>query len=281
MSEAAPPVRVPRRYHWALLLILPPLLFVAAANREARRVEITHPVIHIPGLPQQFAGLKIAVLADVHRGPFLSQARVREVVARTNEQRPDVIALVGDYTHRSGVYIPQVWAGFAELKAPLGVYAVPGNHDHWDGLAATFAGMRQAGIVNLTNTSHPLERGGQRLFLAGVDDAWAGQPDLRAALQALGPHDLAILLCHNPDYIEKARDPRAKLWLSGHTHGGQVCLVPNRPLLHPSRCGLRYIAGLRAFGQSQIYISRGIGTVTPPLRWNCPAELPIIELQPA
>ena len=142
------------------------------------------------------------------------------------------------------------------------------------------AAMATAGIANLTNRNVAIERGGQQLFIAGVDDLWAGKPDLKAALQGMGPDDVAVLLCHNPDYIEQASDPRARLWLSGHTHGGQVCLLPTRPLVHPSKCGLRYLAGLRRYGATQIYISRGLGTVTPPLRWNCPAELPVIELQP-
>jgi uncharacterized protein len=250
-------------------------------GKEARVVEVTHPLIHIPGLPPAFDGLRLALLTDIHRGPFMSRKRVGRLVKLTNDQQPDVIALTGDYAHRNKRYIPSVWAELAALRAPLGVYAVLGNHDYWESVEMSLAGMARAGIANLTNRSVPLERDGQRLFIAGVDDMWAGQPNLAAALSGLGPDDTAILLCHNPDYVEQATDPRAKLWLAGHTHGGQVCLVPGRPLVHPSSCGLRYIAGLKSCGQTQIYISRGLGTVNPPVRWRCPAELPVIELQPS
>jgi len=244
-------------------------------------VRITHPVVRLAGLPPEFAGLRIALLTDIHRGPFLSAHRVRRIVALTNEQHPDIVALAGDYVHRNKKYIPSVWAELAHLHAPLGVYAVLGNHDYWESGPLSFAAMAHAHITNLTNRHVRLERHGQTLVMAGVDDAWAGRPDLAEALAGMNGHDLAIVLCHNPDYIEQAHDPRAKLWLAGHTHGGQVCLPNGRPLVHPSKCELRYIAGLTQCQGMQIYISRGVGTVTPPLRWNCPPELPIIELQPA
>lgn len=244
-------------------------------------MEVTHPVLYIPNLPPAFAGLRIALLTDIHRGPFMSESRVRHFVSLTNQARPDVVTLTGDYIHRSKSYIPSVWAQLAKLRAPLGVYAVLGNHDYWESGPLSVAAMAQAKITNLTNRNVVFERDGQKLFLAGVDDLWAGKPDLAAALAGMGPHDTAVVLCHNPDYIERVSDPRAKLWLSGHTHGGQVCLVPNRPIVHPSKCGLRYLGGLASCEGMQIYISRGLGTVSPPVRWNCPAELPILELQPA
>jgi uncharacterized protein len=270
------------RFRRSLLLIccVAPLALMVAPFEEARRVEVTHPVIHIPDLPPAFAGLKIALLTDIHRGPFVSAKRVARFVEKTNAEKPDVIALTGDYVHRNKRYIPSVWTELSHLRAPLGVYAVLGNHDYWESEEMSVKAMQKAGITNLTNRNVPVERGGQKLFIAGVDDSWAGKPDLPAALEGMGEDDTAILLCHNPDYIEKAEDPRAKLWLSGHTHGGQVCLRPGVPIVHPSKCKLRYIGGLAKCHAIQIYISRGLGTVSPPIRWNCPAELPIIELQP-
>lgn len=257
-----------------------PIALVIAPFEEAHRVEVTHPIVYIPDLPPAFAGLKIALLTDIHRGPFVSAKRVAHFVEMTNAEKPDVIALTGDYVHRSKRYIPSVWSELSHLKAPLGVYAVLGNHDYWESGEMSLKALQKSGITNLTNRSVPVERGGQKLFIAGVDDSWAGKPDLSKAMEGLGKNDTAILLCHNPDYIEKAEDPRAKLWLSGHTHGGQVCIKPGVPIVHPSKCALRYIGGLAKCEAIQIYISRGLGTVSPPIRWNCPAELPIIELRP-
>lgn len=244
-------------------------------------MEFTHSVVRIQGLPTEFAGLRIALLADVHRGPFMSASRVGKMVRRVNEQRPDVIAMAGDYVHRSPAYIPSVWKEFSHLRAPLGVYAVLGNHDYWEDGDLSLQQMEHAGITSVINRNVPLERDGERIFISGVDDDWAGKPDLQAALDGVEPDEVAVVICHNPDYIEQETDSRARLWLSGHTHGGQVCLPTGRPLIHPSKCGLRYIAGLATCEGMQIYISRGVGTVTPPWRWNCPAEIPIIELQPA
>ena len=207
-----------------ILFSVLPFALLAAPFQEAQRVEVTHPVVYIPDLPPAFAGLKIALLTDIHRGPFVSAKRVARFVEKTNAEKPDVIALTGDYVHRSKRYIPSVWAELSQLKAPLGVYAVLGNHDYWESGEMSLKALQKSGITNLTNRNVPVERDGQKLFIAGVDDSWAGQPDLPAALEGMGENDTAILLCHNPDYVEQAEDPRAKLWLSGHTHGGQVCL---------------------------------------------------------
>lgn len=269
---------------WGCLMFVPALalglLLVAAGNWEAQRVHITTPVVHIPGLPREFAGLRLAFLADIHRGPYMSERRIVRLVHLTNEQKPDLVALGGDYVHRNRKYIPSVWKDLHGLHAPLGVYAVLGNHDHWEGAELSLRAMAHAGITNLDNRHVRLERHGQSIVIAGVDDPWAGHPDLPAALDGVRPDEIAIVICHNPDYIEKAHDPRAKLWLAGHTHGGQVCLPGGRPVVNISRYGLRYLSGLAECNGMQIYTTRGVGTVTPPLRLNCPAELPIIELQP-
>jgi len=245
---------------------------------EARRLHVTNPVVHIPGLPPEFAGLRLAFLADIHRGPFMSERRIVRLVHLTNEQRPDAILLGGDYVHRDRKYIPSVWKDLAGLRAPLGVYAVLGNHDCWEGAELSLRAMAHAGVTNLTNRHVRLQRGGRTLVLAGLDDFWAGQPDLPAALAGVGPDEVVVVICHNPDYVRQAYDPRAKLWLTGHTHGGQVCLPSGRPLVSSSTCG--YVSGLATWRGVQIYTTRGVGTVTPPVRINCPAELPVIELQP-
>lgn len=273
--------RLRRRRPLALAAyVLLPVLLVGPPVREARRLEITHPVVHVQGLPPAFSALRIALITDVHRGPFMSAARVRQMVDAVNAEQPDVIALTGDYIHRSRSYIPSAWQELSRLRAPLGVYAVLGNHDYWESGELSVAAMQRAGISNLTNAHVTLRRGGERLFVAGVDDAWAGNPSLEQALGSIPGDGVALVLSHNPDYIERASDRRARLWLSGHTHGGQVCLPGGRPIVHSSRCGGRYVAGLAACGAAQIYVSRGVGTVTPPVRWNCPAEVPILELQP-
>jgi len=269
-----------RRPPGVFLALLPLVAVAALPVWEAQRLHITTPVVQIPGLPPAFAGLRIAFLADIHRGPFMSERRLARLVHLTNGQKPDVVALGGDYVHRNRRYIPSVWREMGGLHAPLGVYAVLGNHDHWEGAELSLRAMGHAGITDLDNRHVRLERNGQTIVIAGVDDPWAGHPDLPAALEGVGPNEIAIVLCHNPDYVEQVHDPRAKLWLSGHTHGGQVCLPSGRPVVNISRYGLRYVSGLAEREGMQIYTTRGVGTVTPPVRVNCPAELPIIELQP-
>lgn len=270
-----------RGYRGLGLMALLPMVFGSYMWLEARPVHITESVVEIPGLPEEFNGFRIAFLADIHRGPFMSEKRIADIVMSVNKARPDVIGLGGDYVHRSKNYIPSVWRELGALRAHHGVYAVMGNHDYWESEALSLNSMKRAGIIHLDNRNVPLERGGKRIFIAGVDDMWAGKPDLDAALKDIPEDGAAIVLCHNPDFIEEKTDVRAKLWLSGHTHGGQVCMPSGRPFIHPSKCGLRYIAGLATCEGMQIYISRGVGTVTPPWRLNCPAEVPIITLKAA
>lgn len=128
------------------MVLLLAAALLAPSVREARTVEVTHPVVYIPGLPPAFAGLRVALLTDLHRGPFMSRRRLARVVERANEQHPDLVALTGDYVHRNNCYIASVWAELAHLRAPLGVYAVLGNHDYWESAPLSRAAMGRAGI---------------------------------------------------------------------------------------------------------------------------------------
>ena len=172
-----------------------------------------------------------------------------------------------------------MWEELGRLHAPLGVYAVLGNHDHWEGADATRQAMARAGISDLTARAAPLKRAGQRVWLAGMGDLWEEPTSLGQALRGVGPQDVAIAMTHNPDVFEQQHDPRAKLWLAGHTHGGQVYLPwLFRPWV-PSRYRGKYRAGLVSREGCLIYVSRGLGCITPPVRLNCRPELPVIELR--
>jgi len=248
--------------------------------REPRVVQVTHPTIAIPGLPSDLDGLTICQITDVHHGPYLDRERVRRVVDLVNSLRPDLIAISGDSVSRDVCYIGPVWREFARLQAPLGIYSVLGNHDHWVGADETRAATAEAGIVELDNRAVPLGQmhvQGSDLYLAGVDDLWTGSPDLETALEPLPPQAAVILLSHQPDFADEVRDPRVKLILAGHSHGGQVVLPLLGPLHVP--CRRKYAAGLAQGPCGLVYTSRGIGCVTPPIRFLCPPELPVLSLR--
>src|SRR5579883_1003534 len=189
---------------------------------EARWCRVTRRTIALPNLPPPFRGTTVALLADVHHGPFVPLAYVRHIVELTNALRPDIVALAGDYVHRSASYIAPAIGELGKLTATLGRFAVRGNHDNWESVRLSRAALAAAKIPDLNNRGIWLERRGARLRVCGVGDLWTDRQYLGAALGDATERDAVLLLSHNPDFVETLRDPRVGLVLSGHTHGGQV-----------------------------------------------------------
>ncbi|MGI5816650.1 MAG: metallophosphoesterase [Armatimonadota bacterium] len=239
-------------------------------------VEVTHPRIAIPGLPEAFDGVRICQLTDVHHGPFLELESVHEAVDLAIDQSPDIFVLTGDLSHKKEWSVAPVWDAMRPLEAPLGVWGVMGNHDWWHGIAASREGAKYAGVGMLDNRAVPLVRGGERMWLAGVGDLWEDEQDLQGALRDVPADEPVVLLTHNPDYADEMTDSRVKLMVAGHSHGGQICPPILGPLGFVNR--RKYTAGLVRTGVSQVYISRGIGMSAVPFRLNCPPELPVFEL---
>lgn len=245
---------------------------------EAGSVRIERPRVAVPHLPPSFDGLRVAFLADLHHGPYTSIDYVAGIVRTTLALEPDLIVLGGDYSSDEGKYIRPCFDVLAALRAPLGVYGVLGNHDHWHGLAETKAGFRRAGIGELSNAGVWVDRGSDRLRLAGVDDLWSVSPNLAAAVGDAGPADACVLVSHNPDFAERVRDRRVGLVLSGHTHGGQVVIPGYGAPKVPSRYGQKYLRGLVDAPATRVYVSRGLGTSGPAVRVNSPPELTLMTL---
>ena len=260
----------------------------AYALREAHRCVVERVEVHPRHLPVPFDGLKIAFLTDTHHGPFVPVSYLEEIVRMTNALRPDVIALGGDYVQRRRPLYPRGnqrhriapgIAALAGLRAPLGCFAVLGNHDHKVSAMLTRRALAENGFVELTNTGVFLARGEARLYLCGVDDLRTGKPNLRRALGRCGPADACLLLSHNPDFVEHLSDPRVDLVLSGHTHGGQVVLPLVGAPTTASRYGQKYRSGLVQGPTARVYVSRGIGTIGLPVRWGATPEITLLTLR--
>ena len=260
----------------------------AYAMREARSCVVERVEMDLRYLPEGFDGLKVAFVTDTHHGPFVPVRYLEAVVSMTNALQPDVVALGGDYVQRTRVLYPQgnqrhlIAPGIAalgRLRAPMGQFAVLGNHDHKVSAMLTRRALAENGFTDLTNTGVFLERNGARLFLAGVDDLRTGKPNLRRALHQCRKHDACLLLSHNPDIAQRIRDPRVDLILSGHTHGGQVALPVVGAPFTASRYGQKYRAGLVQGPTARVYVSRGIGTIGLPIRWGAPPEVTLLTLR--
>jgi predicted MPP superfamily phosphohydrolase len=245
---------------------------------EAKWCRVVRQTIALPNLPPPFRGTTVALLADVHHGPYVPLDYIRHVVGLTNSLKPDIVMLVGDYVSRSPDYIAPGITELGKLEAPLGRFAVRGNHDNWESESISRAALAEAKLPDLNNTGVWLEHGGARLRVCGVGDLWTDEQDTAAALGDATPDDAVVLLSHNPDFVETLRDPRVGLVLSGHTHGGQVVVPGFGAPIVPSRYGQKYLYGLVQGPCTQVFISRGVGTVSPPVRFLCRPEVVLITL---
>jgi predicted MPP superfamily phosphohydrolase len=255
-----------------------PLAGLGYASLEPYWIRVTRLTVALPRLPAAFVGKTVALLTDPHHGPFNSLPFIRSIVDRTNALAPDLIALGGDFIHGHGrPFIKPCLQALGQLRAPLGVFAVAGNHDHWHGVQAVRHAIRDNGIVDVTNVGHWIQLGGSRLRIGGVDDFWEGTQDLDSALGDAADDDACLLLCHNPDYVETLTDPRVGLVLSGHMHGGQIVIPGVGPCI-PSRYGLKYLQGLVRTRYTQVFVSRGLGTVAAPLRFRARPEINLLIL---
>ena len=196
----------------------------------------------------------------------------------TNALAPDLILLGGDYVHRHPRYIAPGIAELGKLQSRLGRFAVLGNHDNWEDGPATKTALAASGITELTNTGVWLTREGTRLRICGVGDLWTDGQDLDAALGSASDDDAVILLSHNPDYVETLSDRHVGLVLSGHTHGGQVVVPGYGAPIVPSRYGQKYVRGLVQGPTCPVFITRGVGTISPPVRFCCRPEVVLITL---
>jgi uncharacterized protein len=233
--------------------------------------------IWLDALPSAFQGLRVVQISDIHHGLFLPKEWLSEAVRQANRLNPDIIALTGDFVTYSRRNIGPAAELLGRLRARYGVYAVLGNHDFRVDASAISRALQAQHIDVLRNRHVTLWFGGESVYLAGVDDYGYGA-DLRRAMRGVPREAATILLAHNPRVIHLASRHSVSLVLSGHTHGGQVNLPLFGTVYGRSPERLRYKIGWDRMGATQIYVSRGIGTIVLPWRLRCPAEITHLEL---
>ncbi|MFN4180433.1 MAG: metallophosphoesterase [Armatimonadota bacterium] len=259
--------------------------------------------------------LKFAVISDIHVGVGgRGVEKARKALQKVMRQQPDAIFLLGDFVNGRGA-IPHIEPALKGINAPLGVYAVLGNHDHWADAHRVTSSLRRVGIRVLINESAILRKGDSTVALVGIDDLWSGKPNWWKAFSNVPKGAPIILLSHNPDaaifwlpiseqrkFLTKhaaitlddmkrhgsfLRRQPVKLILSGHTHGGHVWLPVNRLFARLTRrrgipvteYGWRYPYGLRDIGTTWVYITKGVtvGNLTP--RWFNAREIAIVKVR--
>lgn len=259
---------------------------------ESNRVEVKKVEIRLKRLPQAFDGFTIAQLSDFHYDDRYSAVPIRKSVEIVNDLRPDLIALTGDFitvplfeydshTYRESANTASPCAEVLQhLNAPLGKYAILGNHDAFSYPLLVTNALREHGIPVLDNASVPIEKGTSRFWLAGIADALEGKPDLSAATKTIPSNEPIVLLAHEPDFADNAVRSPVDLQLSGHSHGGQIWIPGiGAPWLPP--LGKKYPRGLYKIDKLTLYTNIGIGTIRAPIRINCTPEITLITLRAA
>jgi uncharacterized protein len=260
------------------------------AFAEPRWFSVTRHTFPLRDLPPSLDGLRLVQLTDIHHGPWLSLGQVRDVVRACNALRPDLVLLTGDYILHSSAYVRPVVEELAQLRPVIGTVAVLGNHDWSEGAGVVRREFAEAGLPLIDNARRVLtpdrelvDAASEGLALCGVDDLWRGKPDPRRALVGLPSAMPRLLLSHNPDVAEEAdfvgSGLRVDLMISGHTHGGQIYIPGLGTPFIPSRYGQKYAQGLVHGPVCPVFICRGIGVASMPLRLGVPPEISVLELQ--
>jgi predicted MPP superfamily phosphohydrolase len=251
-----------------------------AKRIEPGWIEVSNVGLALPRLPVGFEGYRIAQISDIHMGDWMDRDKLAEVVGMANSLKPDLIALTGDFvTHSADRSAQDLVEMLGALAAADGVAGVLGNHDHWSDPAVVRQVLKESGIINVSNGVHTLQRGRGLLHIAGVDDVWKQQDRLDVVLERLPAEGGAILLAHEPDFADtSATTGRFDLQISGHSHGGQVVLPFAGPLRLPF-LGRKYPLGLYRVGSMLQYTNRGVGMVTPHVRFNCRPEITLFTLR--
>ena len=263
------------------VLLLGGLVYVRKVEPED--VEIVPVSLVLPRLDAVFEGYRIAQISDIHADGWMSPGRVLSLVNLVNAEAPDLVAITGDFATYSRFrslirHASRLVAPLRRLQATDGVVAVLGNHDHKTDARTVRRVLAASGVIELHNAALTLRRGGESLYLCGVDDLKEGTPRLDRALEGLSEEGAAVLLAHEPDFAdESAATGRFDLQLSGHSHGGQVGVPLLRYPFLP-KLSRQYPTGLYRVGDMFLYTNRGLGA-HPRFRFNCRPEITVFTLR--
>lgn len=257
-------------------------LFIEPDLLTLRRAEV-----RISGWPRSFDGMKIVVLSDLHLRPAWRGAHLERIVRAVNAEAPDLIFFLGDFINGTGgtgsnLSEAELTAFLKQFHAPLGVYAVLGNHEFWYGYTRIRNAVENAGITVVENCAVPIRRREETIHVCGADDLFTGEVDLERAFADIPEGEAVLFLTHNPQLVERLEPGRAAVAFAGHTHGGQIRLPWIGSDFLPESIRPHHEPGLhRTSNGILLFLSSGIGTSPLPIRWNCPPEIGVLTIRAA
>jgi predicted MPP superfamily phosphohydrolase len=251
-------------------------LLYGRSRRNARRIEVRHNSLVIPGLPRAFDGYTLLHITDLHIDFADDFPHVLIEAVRPLEY--DLCVLTGDYRGETYGPFEGALSAMQQLRTWLqgDVYAVLGNHD----TIRMVPGMEAMGIRMLLNEHEVIRRGTDCIYLAGIDDPHYFRADnLEKAADSIPDGAVSILLSHSPEIYKHAAHADFNVLLCGHTHAGQICLPGGIPVVRNASCPRKYCAGAWTFNDMAGYTAAGSGACVVDVRINCPPEVTLHRLQ--
>jgi len=245
-------------------------------RRRAVRVRTID--VPIRGLPRAFDGYRIAHLSDLHIGALCPREDAERWSRTVASLDVDLVALTGDYVTTGDAFHRDIAELAGSIPSRDGVIAVMGNHDYFGDGEALVAKLREHGVEVLRNERTEIQRGGDRLEVAGVDDTWSRRANVRRALEGRAEGSPLVVLAHDPQLFPALHAHGASLVLSGHTHWGQIAVPFLETRFNLSARVYRYHADLYREGDAWLYVSPGLGTTGPPVRIGAAPEITILRL---
>lgn len=264
------------------MLLLPASVYTRARYKGENWFQVSRIELSFPHLPVAFDGTRLLVFSDVHLGHYFYSRDLASLIERKiNPLQPDLVCFTGDLFDKKMTEREQVTTVLKSIRAPLGKYAVLGNHDYYVSPGRMRNMYKQAGFTLLLNEATFIHRNDQAIRIAGVDDMVKGRPNIKKALPSYKEDEFILLLSHAPDFADRIHDEYpVSVQLSGHSHGGQVRLPAIGHLTAPLH-GRKYVNGLYPLkdGQLMLYTNRGIGVSVFPIRFWCQPEITLITLK--
>ncbi|OAB48595.1 phosphoesterase [Paenibacillus antarcticus] len=247
---------------------------------EPRQLSLELLELEFKRLPPVFDGLKVVQFSDLHLGFHSYESHLKNLMESIMSQSPDVICFTGDIVDNSAEPLAQAIPYLTSLKAPMGKYAILGNHDHWGQPGEIVRMLEASGFVVLQNSNVLLRRNESMIAIVGLEDLLIGLPDPEKALKGIPEGTFSLLLMHEPDYADTAALYPFDIQISGHSHGGQVRLPMLGAVITPIG-SKRYIQGLYHLESSamKLYVNRGIGVTQLPIRFLCRPELTVFTFK--